>query len=205
MWVKVSCFSGHVCNICNFDSLCLWLVLNEDHFIGDYSGGMLDSVHYQFCLVSSTLTLSLVLLPGFLLVRVYLAPGLRNWPYLLKQKGMQLPKYHWQHETKRKKKVCWGTSAVTGYLFILGSEARAIQLVNSHHDSHHVFTVHDRDGEDILRHVLGQLIHKAAEVCALGGERRGRVDNSLYLIIIAFSLHFSKLPELLWWTLWWYP
>lgn len=53
------------------------------------------------------------------------------------------------------------------YLFILRSEARPVQLIDGHHDGHHVFTVHDRDGEDVLGLVLGEFIHKAAVMRAL--------------------------------------
>lgn len=53
------------------------------------------------------------------------------------------------------------------YLFVFGSEARPVQLVDGHHDSHHVLTVHDRDGEDVLGLILCQLIHKVAVIRAL--------------------------------------
>ena len=54
------------------------------------------------------------------------------------------------------------------YLFIIGGEAGSVQLIERHHDSHHVFAVHDGDGEDALGLVLGQLIDEVTEVRALG-------------------------------------
>ena len=65
-----------------------------------------------------------------------------------------------------------GDGAGRRYLFILGGEARSIQLIEGHHDGHHVFAVHDGDGEDILGLILGQLINKATEIRVLGGETR---------------------------------
>lgn len=53
------------------------------------------------------------------------------------------------------------------YLFILRSEARPVHLVEGHHDGHHVFAVHDGDGEDALSLILCQLVHEAAEVRTL--------------------------------------
>lgn len=46
------------------------------------------------------------------------------------------------------------------HLFVLGGEVRPVQLVDGHHDGHHVFAVHDGDGEGVLGLILGQLVHK---------------------------------------------
>lgn len=53
------------------------------------------------------------------------------------------------------------------YLLILGREAWLVQLVDGHHDGHHIFTIHDRDGEDVLGLILSQFVHKVAEMRAL--------------------------------------
>lgn len=53
------------------------------------------------------------------------------------------------------------------YLFILCGEVRPVQLVDGHHDRHHVLTVHDGDGEDVLGLIVCQLVHKVAEMRAL--------------------------------------
>lgn len=57
------------------------------------------------------------------------------------------------------------------YLLVLGGEAGRVQLVERHHHSHHVFTVHDGDGEDAFGLVLCQLVHEVAEVRALRRRR----------------------------------
>lgn len=57
--------------------------------------------------------------------------------------------------------------SVSCYLLVLASEAGSVQLVDGHHYSHHIFTVHDGDGEDALGLILCQLVHKVAEVRAL--------------------------------------
>lgn len=53
------------------------------------------------------------------------------------------------------------------YLLVLGAEALPVQLVDGHHDGHHVFAVHDGDGQDVLCLILRQLINKAAEMRTL--------------------------------------
>lgn len=57
------------------------------------------------------------------------------------------------------------------HLFILLGEARPVDLVDRHHHSHHVFPVHDGDGQDVFGGVLGQLIHKVAKMRALKGKK----------------------------------
>lgn len=62
------------------------------------------------------------------------------------------------------------------YLFVLGSEARPVQLVDGHQDGHHVLTVHDGDGQHALSLILRQLVHEAAEMRTLK-RRRGKVKR----------------------------
>lgn len=52
---------------------------------------------------------------------------------------------------------------------------RPVQLVDGHHDGHHVLAVQDGDGHNALCLVVGQLIHKVAEMGTLRrkSERRG--------------------------------
>lgn len=71
-------------------------------------------------------------------------------------------------------------TSIRCYLFILRSEVRPVQLVDGHHDGHHVFTVHDGDGDDVLGLILSQLIHKVTEMRALWEEKKREyliVDN----------------------------
>lgn len=78
------------------------------------------------------------------------------------------------------------------YLFILCSEAWAIQLIDGHHDGHHVFTIHDGDGEDVLGLILRQLIHKPTEMRAL--MRRGKKEKSPLWLIACYSSQ-QQLPD----------
>lgn len=52
---------------------------------------------------------------------------------------------------------------------------RPVQLVDGHHDGHHVFAVQDWDGHEALSLVFGQFVHKVAEMGTLweGGEGGG--------------------------------
>lgn len=62
------------------------------------------------------------------------------------------------------------------HIFIFACEARAVELVHGHDDGHDVFAIHDGCGQDVLCHIIGQLISKGAEVGTLGskrGEKRG--------------------------------
>lgn len=52
-------------------------------------------------------------------------------------------------------KVSFQDRHIRGYLFVLRSEAWPVQLVDGHHDGHHIFTVHDGDGEDVVGLGLG--------------------------------------------------
>ena len=66
------------------------------------------------------------------------------------------------------------------HVFIFTCETWAIQLVHSHDHSHDIFAVHDGCGQDVPRHIVGQLIREGAEVGALQDERReGRGHRSV--------------------------
>lgn len=56
------------------------------------------------------------------------------------------------------------------YLFILSSEMGSTNLVDRHHDSHHVFAIHNGSREHILGLVLCQVIYKITEVAVLESE-----------------------------------
>lgn len=56
------------------------------------------------------------------------------------------------------------------HVFVLTCETRAIELVHSHDHSHNVFAVHDGGGQDIPRHIAGQLVSEGAEVGTLKGK-----------------------------------
>lgn len=79
------------------------------------------------------------------------------------------------------------------YLFIFGGEAGSILLIERHHDSHHIFAVHNGDGENILGLVLSQVINKVTEVRALGGEMRGS-NQILNWISLSGICRSSKQP-----------
>lgn len=61
------------------------------------------------------------------------------------------------------------------HIFVFTCETRAVELVHSHDHSHDIFAVHDRCGQEIPCHVVGQFISKGAEVGTLRGKgREGR-------------------------------
>lgn len=60
------------------------------------------------------------------------------------------------------------------YLLVLGGETRPVQLVDGHHDGHHVLAVQDGDGQNALCLVLSEFVHKVAEMRALRSGRRRR-------------------------------
>lgn len=62
------------------------------------------------------------------------------------------------------------------HLFVLGGEVRPVQLVDGHHDGHHVFAVHDGDGEGVLGLILGQLVHKLTVKGRLWREWRAEIN-----------------------------
>lgn len=101
------------------------------------------------------------------------------------------------------------TGSIRCYLFILCSEVRPIQLVDGHHNSHHVFTIHDGDGEDIFGLILCQLVHKVTVMRALRREEMRKektLMNTPFLSVNAaskgFPLSTNSRPFLLHSTYW---
>lgn len=82
---------------------------------------------------------------------------------------------------------------VSYYLFIFRSEARPVLLVESHHDSHHIFAVHNGNSQDVLGLILGQFIHKVAEMRTLGREKRV-VLIVFHCLIFALTI-LQELPD----------
>lgn len=62
------------------------------------------------------------------------------------------------------------------HIFVFTCETWAVELVHGHDDSHDIFAVHDGCGQNVLCHVVRQLISKGAEVGTLGSkeERKER-------------------------------
>lgn len=83
----------------------------------------------------------------------------------------------------------WLNHSIGCYLLILGIEVWPVQFVEGHHDRHHIFTVHDRYGEDVFGLILSQFIHKVTEMRALWKEReRKRKEKEFNWIQLARSL-----------------
>ena len=88
-----------------------------------------------------------------------------------------------------------GRTSIRCYLFILRREVWPVQLVDGHHDGHHVFTIHDGDGNDVLGLILSQLIHKVTEMRALWEEKK-RQSIWLYTIACPLTLYHCKTSSL---------
>lgn len=63
------------------------------------------------------------------------------------------------------------------HIFIFACEARAVELVHGHDDGHDVFAIHDGCGQDVLCHIVGQLVSEGAEVGTLGRQQEGRKER----------------------------
>lgn len=59
------------------------------------------------------------------------------------------------------------------HIFVFTCEAWAIQLVHCHDHSHNIFAIHDWCGQNVLGHIVGELISEWAEVGTLQREEGG--------------------------------